>query len=408
MRYLIDYSKFYSKLSRSIKASEIRELLAIIKEKKDVISFAGGIPDPRLFPKKELAEIAYYVVEKYGDYALQYSETKGIREARTAICKLLEKARNIKCEPEDLIITTGSQSALDIVARALIDPEDIVFTESPSYLAALGAFKNAGAKLIGVKIDDEGMDTYLLEDMLKKISQGERERVKFLYTIPIAQNPAGVTMNLERRKHLLEIASRYDFLILEDDPYGYLVFEKDIDTTPLKALDKEDRVIYLGTVSKILAPGLRIGWILANHDLTRKFELLKQYIDLHAPTLNQYIVAEAVERGLIDAVVQRALPHYKTKRDAMLDAINEYLPDYIWSSKPVGGLFIFIYVFKQGFDAGAVLPRAINEYKIAYVPGKSFHPDGSGANSMRLNFSYPTIEQIHEGIKRLGELIKES
>jgi len=405
---VLDYSRYYSNLARSIKASEIRELLAIIKAKKNVISFAGGIPDPELFPRKELAEIARDVIEIYGDEALQYSETKGVREVRETLCKFLSTRKSIKCEPENAIITTGSQSALDLVARTLIDPGNVVITENPSYLAAIGAFKNAGARLIGVDIDDSGMKTSILEEKLRAMSPDERRRVKFIYTIPIAQNPSGVSLSAERKKHLLEIASQYDLLVVEDDPYSYLVFEEGVDKTVIKALDRENRVLYMSTISKILAPGLRIGWLIGPDDLIRRVELVKQYVDLHSPTLTQYITAEAMKRGVIDRVIGRAIPHYRAKRDLMLKTMSEYFPEYTWYSKPIGGLFIFTYVYKSNFDAGKLLPVAIEKYSVAYVPGGSFHVDGKGANSMRISFSYPTYEQIIEGVKRLAELIRES
>lgn len=405
---MIDFSKYYSSLARSIKASEVRELLAIISRRRDVISFAGGIPDPQLFAIEDLAEISREVVLIKGHIALQYSETKGVLETREILCEFLSKKKNIYCDPEDMVITTGSQSALDLIARVFIDPGDIVITENPTYLAAIGAFKNTGARLVGIPIDECGMRTDILEEKLAQMDKNERKRLKFIYTIPIAQNPAGVSLSPERKKHLLELASNHDLIIVEDDPYSYLVFEDNVDTTTIRSMDKEDRVIYIGTISKILAPGLRTGWVVANGDISRKIELVKQYVDLHSPTLTQLVVGEAFKRGVVDKVISRAIPHYRDKRNTMLKAIEEQLPGNIWYSKPIGGLFIFIYVHKEGFDTAQLLGKAINEYKVAYVPGGSFHVDGTGKNSMRLNFSYPSHEQIHEGIKRLSKLIKEA
>jgi len=403
---VLNYSKYYSNLARSIKASEIRELLAIIKARRNVISFAGGIPDPALFPRAELAEIAREVIEVYGDDALQYSETKGVKEVRETVCSYLAARKGVKCGPENIIITTGSQLAIDLIARTMLDPGDIVITENPSYLAAIGVFRSVGARLVGVDIDDSGMKTHLLEEKLKSMPEEERRRVKFIYTVPIAQNPSGVTLIKERKKHLLEIASKYDILVVEDDPYSYLVFDESVDKTVLKAMDEEERVIYVSTISKILAPGLRIGWIVGPSDLIRRIELIKQYVDLHSPTLTQYIVAEAMKRGVVDRVISHATPHYKAKRDLMLKVIGEEFPEYTWYSKPVGGLFVFAYVHKEGFDAGKLLPVAIEKYGVAYVPGGSFHVDGRGANSMRISFSYPTHEQIVEGVRRLAALIR--
>ncbi len=399
------YEKFYSRVAKSIQASEIRELLAIIKQRQDVISLAGGVPDPRTFPTDYLAKITYDIIKNKGAYALQYSETKGILEVREMLSEFLYKARGIVVDAENIIITTGSKQGLDLIARALIDPGDVVITENPSYLAALGAFKIRGAELVGIKIDKNGMRTDILEETVKKLVS-EGKKIKFIYTIPVAQNPAGTTMPPERKKHLIEIANKYDLLVLEDDPYSYFVFDDTVDIRPVKTWDTEDRVIYMSTISKILAPGLRIGWIAAPKMLTRKLELVKQYMDLHTPTLNQYIVAEAIRSGFILEHANKIAPIYKEKRDAMLKAIKEYFPENVWYTEPVGGFFVFVYVNKPGFDTKKLMQVALDKYKVAYVPGRSFHTDGSGANSMRLSFSYPPPDVIEEGIRRLAEMIK--
>ncbi len=391
---------------KKIRASEIRELLKLVKRSKDIISLAGGLPDPRYFPKEELAEIAKEVIIKYGEYSLQYSETKGIYEVRKALSDFLYRTKGFKADPEDIIMTSGSQEGIYMLANAFVTPGDKIITESPTYLAALGAFRLAGADVVGIKIDDHGMKTIALEDTLKRLHALDI-KPKFIYTIPVAQNPGGVTMSLDRKKHLLELASKYDLLVIEDDPYSFFIFDENADITSLKALDKEDRVIYMSTASKILAPGVRLGWIVTPKDLTRRLELLKQYIDLHSPTLNQYILAEALKTGLIERHVQRIAKVYKEKRDAMVQALDEHFPEYTWYSRPIGGFFVFTYVFKEGFDARKLMDLALKKYKVAYVPGQGFHPDGTGANSMRLNYSYPTVEQIWEGIKRLSQMIKE-
>lgn len=399
------YDRFISSTAKQIKASEIREILAVIRMRKDVISLAGGIPDPKTFPRKELADIARRMIMELGDQALQYSETKGILEVREMLSHFLFEFRGISVDAENILVTTGSQQALDLIARALLDPGDVVITENPSYLAALGAFKVRGAKLVGIKIDKMGMNTYALEETVKKL-KAEGEKIKFIYTIPVGHNPAGTTMPTERKRHLIEIANKYDLLVIEDDPYSYFVYDETADVSPLKAYDSEDRVIYLSTVSKILAPGLRIGWIASPSELTRRLELVKQYMDLHSPTLNQFIVAEAIRIGLVKDHAHKLAPFYREKRDAMLKAIKEYFPDNVWYTEPVGGFFVFVYVLKKGFDTSRLLKKAIEKYKVAYVPGKSFHTDGSGENSMRLSFSYPPPDVIVEGIRRIAELIK--
>lgn len=399
------YEKFFSSIAKTIKASEIREILAIIRARKDVISLAGGIPDPKTFPRLELAEIAKRMITEHGEQALQYSETKGILEVREMLSHFLLESRGISVDAENIIITSGSQQALDLIARTFIDPGDVIITENPSYLAALGAFRVRGAQLVGIKIDKYGMRTDMLEETVKKLVS-EGKRIKFIYTIPVAQNPAGTTMPTDRKRHLIEIANKYDLLVVEDDPYSYFVYDETADVSPIKAYDTEDRVIYMSTVSKILAPGLRIGWIACPEKVTRKLELVKQYMDLHSPTLNQFIVAEAIRTGLITRHAHKLSPFYKSKRDAMIKAIKEYFPDNVWYTEPVGGFFVFVYVDKKGFDTGRLLRVAIEKYKVAYVPGQSFHTDGSGANSMRLSFSFPPPEIIEEGIRRIAELLK--
>lgn len=402
---MINYEKFLSTIAKSMKASEIRELLAAISVRKDVISLAGGAPDPKTFPKSKLAEVSVKVITEYGDSSLQYSETKGVRSIREILAGFLEKIRGFKTNAENILITTGSQQALDLIARSLVDPGEVIITENPTYLAALGSFRMSGADIIGIRIDEYGMRTEILEDTVKKlISEGRV--IKFIYVIPVAQNPAGTTMSIERKKHLLEIASRYDVLVVEDDPYSYFTYDSSVDTTSLKTLDREDRVIYISTISKILAPGLRIGWIISPDNLTRRFEIVKQYLDLHTPTLNQYILGEILKSDIITEHISKLAPYYKVKRDAIIKAIEDHFPEDIWYTKPVGGLFVFVYVNIPGFNATKLMPVALDKYKVAYVPGQSFHTDGSGANSMRLNFSFPPPEKIEEGIRRLGDMIR--
>lgn len=406
---MVDYSKHYSILASSMKPSAIRALASVIRRLKDVISFTGGYPDPTTFPKEEIGEIAKEVIAKYGTVALQYGETRGVFDAREAICSFITKTKGIKCDPnEEIILTTGSQESLYVVGKVFINPGDYIITENPTYISALGAFRMSGAKFIGIPFDDHGMKTDQLEQKLASMPKEELAKIKYIYTIPVAQNPGGVSMTLERKKHLLEIASKYDLIIFEDDPYSYIVFEKDVDITPLKALDKEGRVIYTSTISKILSPGLRVGWVVGDKDVIARLELIKSFVNLHTSNVDQLIVAESIKQGVVERNLVKVLPLYKAKKEAMIKAIKENFPEYVWHSNPIGGLFVFIYVNKPGFDADALLPRSVEQYRVAYIPGSGFHVDGTGKNSMRLNFSYPTFEQIQEGIARLGKLIKEA
>ena len=400
---MIKYEKFFSSLTRFMRASEIRELLKLV-EKKQIISLAGGLPDPNLFPIEELAEIAKEVIKTYGKKALQYAPTKGVTVFREVLAKFVMKARGIKVSNiESLIVTSGSQQSLDIISRTLIDPGDVVLIELPSYLAAINAFKIQRPEFVGIPLDNDGLRTDILEDKLKKI-KNEGKRIKFLYTVPIAHNPAGITMSTKRKKHIVELAEEFDFLIVEDDVYGLLVFEN-VDTTPIKAFDKNGRVIYIASFSKILSPGLRLGYIIAEEPLADLFERAKQSMDLHTSSLSQFVAMEALRKGIIENNLPRIKERYRRKRDAMLNAIEENFPEGSQWSRPVGGLFVFAWA-PEKIDTYKLLPKAI-ERGVAYVPGKPFFVDGSGSNTMRLNFSYPPEENIRKGIEILGKLLKE-
>ncbi|KUO93253.1 MAG: aminotransferase [Vulcanisaeta sp. CIS_19] len=398
----MDLNQFLSERTRLMKASEIRELLKWITE--NVISFGGGMPDPSSFPVKEIMEITRDVVSTKADKALQYGATGGVAELKEELIKFMGKV-GIKVDgPESVIITVGSQEALDIIGRLFINPGDYVITESPTYLAALQAFRIYGPRIIGIPMDEEGLKVDILEETLKKIS--DDGKVKFVYVIPTGQNPTGITMSRERRKALLEVASKYDVLIIEDDPYGYIYFGDGEPPDRLKAMDSEGRVIYLSTFSKIAAPGLRLGWVAANREVIRWFELAKQSIDLHTSTLNQYIAVELLKRGVIERNIPRIKEIYRTKRDLMLQALGEYMPDSVSWTKPSAGMFIWL-TAPENIDTGEMLNVAIRKYGVAYVPGKSFYPNEERRNDMRLNFTYPTPQQIFEGIRRLSLAIRE-
>ena len=381
----------------------MRELLKVT-EGKNIICFTGGFPDPQVFPKRELAEVASYVIEELGDRALQYGPTKGITEFRETLKRFLMN-KGVKIESDDdIIVTTGSQQALDLISRLLINPGDTIMVELPTYLAALNAFKSSEPNIVPIPMDENGMRTDALEEEVKKLKRNGA-RIKFIYTIPVAHNPTGITMSIERKKHLLDIASENDLLIIEDDPYSYFVYDEGIDVTPLKTLDKEGRVIYLSTLSKILAPGLRLGWVLGNGVLVDYIERAKQSADLHTSTLNQFIAMEAIKRGIVDRTIVKAKEVYKVKRDVMIDALEKYMVKGTKWVKPVGGLFMLIWLPSESIDTKKLLPEAIKE-GVAYVPGAAFFANGSGQNTIRLNFSYPKPEEIVEGIRILGNLIK--
>ncbi|HIH90998.1 TPA: PLP-dependent aminotransferase family protein [Desulfurococcaceae archaeon] len=383
-----------------MESSEIREILELT-EGKNVISLAGGLPDPKYFPTEELAEISAYVIKEYGARALQYSITRGLREFRKEIAAFMERTGTPGEMPYNIIVTSGSQQALNLLAQVLVNPGDIVVVEKPTYLAAINEFKSVGALFEGIPIDDDGMRTDILEERLKAL-KAEGKKVKVVYTVPTAQNPSGVSMSNERRSHLLELAEEYDFLIIEDDPYSHFMFE-DVDFKRLRSMDKY-RVIYTSTFSKILAPGLRLGWVAAHPEVIDALEIAKQNADLHTPTFNQLIATEALKRGVVDRHIPKVKEAYKKKRDAMLNALEEYMDGAAKWTKPVGGLFVFVYL-DENIDTKEMLPAALSA-GVAYVPGSAFYVDGSGRNTMRLNFSYPDEEEIRVGIERLSQVVK--
>jgi 2-aminoadipate transaminase len=390
-----------SSRTKFMTASEIRELLRWATA--DVISFGGGMPDPSTFPVEDIAKIVSYVLEAYPHRALQYGSTEGVAELRQEIAKFSESYAGIKARPENIIVTVGSQEALELLGRVFIDPGDVVITENPTYMAALQAWRVYQPKLVGVPMDEHGMVVETLEETVKRL-RAEGVRIKFVYTIPTAQNPSGLTMTQDRRKYLLEVAERYDLLVVEDDPYSYFLFEP-IQVSPIKALDKSDRVIYLSTASKIFAPGFRLGWVIASEEVVRWFSLAKQALNLNTSNFVQYIFLEGLRRN----VVLKNLPHvrelYKRKRDAMLAALETYMPPGVSWTRPSGGMFIWATV-PPHIDTRELLKVAVSQYKVAFIPGHGFFVDQSVRNAMRLNFTYPTFEQINEGIRRLAMAIK--
>jgi len=394
---------FFAERTSLLKTSEIRELLKWVVE-GDIISFGGGMPSPATFPRQWIIKIVTEGISEHGDKLLQYGTTQGLKELRLELKNFMEW-RGIKTPSIDnIVVLSGSQQGLDILGRVFINQGDTVLMELPTYLAAINAFKPYNPDLIGLKMDDKGIIMESLENTLKEL-KSKNKKVKFLYTVPTCQNPAGVTLSEERRKHLLELASEYDFLIIEDDPYSLILYEP-IHVAPLKSMDTEGRVIYLSTFSKILSPGLRLGWVVADSDFADKFVLAKQSMDLCTSPLLQYIAYMALKKGLIQKNLKEICTLYKAKRDKMLEALETYFPEGCKWTTPIGGLFIFAWV-PEKVNTKELVYECVKKYKVAYVPGQSFFVDGSGTNTMRLNFSYPSMDEIEEGIKRLAQAIKE-
>ena len=395
----IQSEKLFSKLAEQSKTSAIREILKIIQS-SDVISLAGGMPDPITFPAKDLKEICTDILNKNSGRALQYSSTDGLLQLREYLLQWLRLVKK-GFKTENITISSGSQQGLDLVSKALVDPGDVVIVELPSYLAALNAFRSYGAEVIGIPMDENGMQMDSLESTLQEITN-EGKKIKFIYTISNFQNPAGVTMSLPRRKEILEIASKYNLFILEDNPYDKLRFEGE-PLPPIQSFDQEGRVINLGTFSKILCPGLRLAWISGNKEIIEKIVILKQATDLCTPILNQMIGYEYCAKEYIDKNIDSNISVYREKRDVMLESLEKHFPEGAVWNKPAGGFFVFI-TLPENIDSDEMLYEAIEE-KVAYVSGSSFFATGKGKNTMRLSFCYPSIEDIREGVKRLGKVI---
>jgi len=384
-----------------MKRSAIRELLKLT-QRCDIISFAGGLPSPDSFPIEQLKEISCEVLEKEGAQALQYGSTEGDNKLREILVNRYRKD-GVDITTNNLVITTASQQALDLIPKIFVNPGDKVICGLPSYLGALSAFSTYGAQMIGIRLDDKGMRADLLEKELEQM-KAKGEKPKFIYIIPDFQNPAGITMPESRRLEIIAIARKYDVLIVEDSPYRELRFEGEPQRTMLQ-LDGTGHVILLGTMSKIFVPGFRMGWVVAHEDVIDKIVMAKQATDLCTSAYLQKIAARYFEKGYFDQNLKKIIDSYRIKRDAMLAAFRKYMPQGVKWTEPEGGLFLFL-TLPEHMNAEELFKIAIDQ-KVAFVLGSVFHCDGSGHNTMRLNFSFMSKEQNEEGVKRLAAAIKQ-
>jgi 2-aminoadipate transaminase len=391
------YTRLYSEASSLMRSSAVRDLMSVIG-RSDVISFGGGLPFIGGLPPEDISGAMRSVLEKGMSEAFQYGETEGREELKGALVEVMA-AEGVHASPEHILLTTGSQQALDLLGRIFINRGDPIAIEGPSYLGALTAFVPNGPDIITVHLDQQGMPVDVLESLLDAAGGPPP---KFIYVVPNFHNPAGVTMTMERRVRLLELARERDLLIIEDNPYGLLRFEGE-PVPPLAAIDPK-RVVYLGTLSKIVSPGIRTGWAFGPAPIIDRLATLKQSADLCSSALNQMFAEEYIRRGLWLKNIENLKPIYRSRRDAMLLALEENFPEGSRWTRPQGGLFIWA-TLPEFLDTEKMLPLAINQ-KVAYVPGTAFYADGSGANQMRLNFSYADEDLIAEGIKRLGKVIR--
>ena len=393
----------YAQRTQRMSSSAIREILKFT-EKPDVISFAGGLPAPEVFPLEAFSEACERVLRDFGAQALQYSTTEGYLPLREMIARHTSRF-GIEASPENILITTGSQQALDLLGKIFINPGDRILVESPTYLGALQAWNAYGAEYVPVPLDEDGMDTDALEEAL-------RTGPKFIYVLPNFQNPTGVTLSLERRHKLVELAIRYGVPIVEDDPYGQLRYQGShlpavslLDCQLRGETSYRGNVIYLSTFSKILAPGLRLAWVVAPAEVIRKLVQAKQGVDLHTATLNQMVAYEASRGNFLDEHIELIRKVYRERLDVMLAAMDQHFPLGVSWTRPEGGLFLWGRL-PDGMQSAEVLGAAV-ERKVAFVPGTPFYPCGGGENTMRLNFSNANPEAIREGITRLGSVIAE-
>jgi len=403
------WSDRFAQRTQRMTSSMIRELLKLT-EKPDVVSFAGGLPAPEVFPVEEIQAAADKVLRAQGKTALQYAATEGYLPLRELLVRHMGRY-GIRAKPANVMITSGSQQGLDLIGKLFINAGDRILTESPTYLGALQAWSAYQADYLTVPIDDAGLDVGRLEAQL-------RGGPKFLYILPNFQNPAGVTLGLERRRRLVELANHYGAPIVEDDPYGQLRYEGEhlpslvqIDAEFHGCADGEceftGNVLYLSTLSKTLAPGLRVAWVVAPESVIKRLVQMKQGADLHSSTFCQMVAYEVAKDGFLDRHVRRIRSVYGERRNAMLQACERHLPQGVSWTKPAGGLFLWL-TLPAGVDSTVLLKLALAEERVAFVPGASFFPRGGGERTCRLNFSYSAPDLIDEGIRRLGNVLRRS
>jgi 2-aminoadipate transaminase len=395
-------TRHFAERTKEMKASEVRELLKLLQV-PDLISFAGGFPNPETFPTGLIKDIVCDVLEKDGAKSLQYGITEGYAPLREAVAERMRR-KGLDAQKENVLILSGSQQAIDLTGKVFIDPKDTIVVSAPTYLAALTGWTVMQANFESIPIDDDNMRMDIFEERMKKLVKRPNPP-KMVYVLPNFQNPAGVTMPEKNRRKLIDLASDYDFIILEDDPYGELRYiGKDI--RPVKSWDDEGRVIYMSTFSKILSPGLRVGWVVAHPDILQKLIIAKQSADVSANVLGQRIAHEYMVKGHIDPQIEKIRSIYSRKMEIMLAGMSEFMPDDLSWTRPEGGMFLWVNL-PGWMDSSELLKKALKK-RVAFVTGKAFFADPrEGNNSLRLNFTHPSDEMITEGLRRLGSVVNQ-
>lgn len=386
----------FSKSVENMQPSDIREIGKLTAD-PEIISFAGGMPDPDFFPIEALRKVSDLVLQMDGKAALQYNATAGYLPLREKIAERMT-SKGIQVSAESILLTSGSQQGIDFCGKVFLNEGDVIICESPSYSGALNAFSSYLPEFIEIQTDDHGMDMQELEKALTA-----KNKVKFIYVIPDFQNPTGRSWSLERRQQLIALANKFNVPVIEDDPYSSFRFEGDSLPT-LKSLDTESRVIYLGTFSKMLCPGLRVGWITGGIEVLSKIEIVKQVADIHSNSLTQREVAKYLELYSMDDQIKGVTAAYKKRRDIMLDAMKAFFPSECRHTKPEGGIFIWVEL-PESLNAREILLKAVKE-KVAFIPGGGFFPNSKKENTIRLSFATMPDDKIKEGVKRLGKVLK--
>lgn len=392
--------RFLSRDAQNFRPSAIRAFAKLIND-PNIISFAGGVPSPETFPADEIATIAEDVIRTKKSVALQYGPTRGLPRLCEFIAALCGE-RGIDCAADDVLTTTGSQQALDLIAHTLLDPGDVILVELPTYIGGSASFFARSAELAGVAQDDGGIVIESLREVATRL-KAEGRRIKLLYTIPNFQNPSGRLMLQDRRRDVLQVAEEFDFLVIEDDPYGELLYVDGVDTTAMKSRDEHDRVLYLGSFSKVLAPGLRCGWIVAPKDLLTKLEIAKQAADLCSGMLDQSIVDEFCARGNLKPQIAKVREFYRGKRGTLIRALEEHFSGRAEWTSADGGLFTFVTLHDRSIDTASLIERSVKN-GVAFIPGRPFFVDGSGGNTMRLTFAKEPDQRIQDGIAKLAQV----
>ncbi|MBI5310236.1 MAG: PLP-dependent aminotransferase family protein [Actinobacteria bacterium] len=393
------YSRLFAERAHVVKSSAMRDMMSIT-DRPEVISLAGGLPDTKSFPPELLESVMSQMARTSSAELLQYGPTEGLGIMKDCIVEVMAE-EGITADPDDVVVTTGGQQVIDLVTRTLVDPGDTIIAEAPTYPGAVPSFSSFQANVVQIDFDENGMKIDVLEETLARL---DREGItpKFIYTIPTFQNPGGVTMSLERRQRLVEIAQERELLVLEDNPYGMLRYSGEPLPT-LRELDGGEFVMYLGTFSKILSPGIRVGWLEAPAPVLAKVNIAKQAADLCPSSLSQYLVATYFQQADWRDYVKTACAIYVKRRDAMLGALERYFPPEATWTKPEGGLFIWA-TLPEVINTTDLLAKALSA-NVAFVPGEGAYLDGRGGNSMRLNFSGVDEDQIVEGVRRIGEVV---